>query len=285
MPPPVSLLLGVAPIASARPVWDTSRVTVDRDVSPQPKVVDVRVATHPTFDRVVVDLRGKLPGYDVRYVRRLHYDGSGDIVPLNGRRFIAVLVRPAMAHNASGDVGVCRSGAAAVQLPGPARGRLHRRLRGSGIAGPLPAQEGRLPGHRVASAAAHRDRPASLVDPVERQGKMGRMGDAAWVMDGHNDLPWAMRELNGYDLDAVDLSIGVTALQTDLPRLRRGGVGAQFWSVYVPCRLTGADAVTATLEQIDFVRRMVQTYPAELRLGDGRPRRRRRSWSPGGSRR
>jgi len=98
----VSLLLGAAPMATARPAWDTSRVTVDRDVSPQPKVVDVRVATHPTFDRVVVDLRGKLPGYDVRYVRRLHYDGSGHIVPLNGRRFIAVLVRPAVAHAASG---------------------------------------------------------------------------------------------------------------------------------------------------------------------------------------
>lgn len=98
----MTLAIGVAPVASARPVWDTSRVVVDHEVSPQPRVVDVRVATHPNFDRVVVDLRGKLPGYDIRYVRRLHYDGSGDVVPLNGRRFIAIFVRPAVAHNASG---------------------------------------------------------------------------------------------------------------------------------------------------------------------------------------
>jgi len=98
----LTLLLGVAPAASARPAWDTSPVIVDHEVSPQPRVVDVRVATHPNFDRVVVDLRGKLPGYDIRYVRHLHYDGSGDLVPLNGRRFISVAVRPAVAHNVSG---------------------------------------------------------------------------------------------------------------------------------------------------------------------------------------
>ena len=46
-----------------------------------------------------------------------------------------------------------------------------------------------------------------------------------YIMDGHNDLPWAMRELNGYDLDAADLATGVAELQTDIPRLRAGGVG------------------------------------------------------------
>lgn len=90
--------------------------------------------------------------------------------------------------------------------------------------------------------------------------------DEPWVFDGHNDLPWAMRDLNGYDLDAADLASGVPKLQTDLPRLRSGGVGAQFWSVFVPCSLKGGEAVTATLEQIDFVRAMVARYPDDLAL-------------------
>ena len=86
------------------------------------------------------------------------------------------------------------------------------------------------------------------------------------LVDGHNDLAWAHRELAGYDLDAVDIAQHQPQLQTDLPRLRRGGVGAQFWSVFVPCSLRGDAAVTATLEQIAFVHAMVRRYPDELRL-------------------
>ena len=76
------------------------------------------------------------------------------------------------------------------------------------------------------------------------------------VVDGHNDLPWAMRKVN-YDFSAVDIAAPQPQLQTDLPRLRAGGVGAQFWSVFVPCAFAGADAVTATLEQIDAVYDMI----------------------------
>jgi len=86
------------------------------------------------------------------------------------------------------------------------------------------------------------------------------------VIDGHNDLAWAMRELADYDLDAVDLLAGEPRLHTDLPRLARGEVTGQFWSVFVPCSLTGPAAVTATLEQIDFVRRLVDRYPERLTL-------------------
>lgn len=89
---------------------------------------------------------------------------------------------------------------------------------------------------------------------------------AMGVMDGHNDLAWAMRELCGYDLDRVDLRASVPQLQTDLPRLRAGGVSAQFWSVFVPSDLTGGAAVTATLEQIDFVRRFAARYAGDLAL-------------------
>ncbi|MGI8887975.1 MAG: dipeptidase [Nocardioidaceae bacterium] len=86
---------------------------------------------------------------------------------------------------------------------------------------------------------------------------MARVSDSPYVFDGHNDLAWAVRELCAYDLERVDLVSGVPELHTDIPRLRAGQVGAQFWSVFVPCSLTGGSAVTATLEQIDFVRRMV----------------------------
>ncbi|MFG2607444.1 dipeptidase [Streptomyces sp. NPDC048514] len=83
------------------------------------------------------------------------------------------------------------------------------------------------------------------------------------VVDGHNDLPWALRKKAGYDLDRLDIAADQHAdLHTDLPRLREGGVGAQYWSVYVPCEQP--DPVAATLEQIDCVRRLLARYPAEL---------------------
>jgi membrane dipeptidase len=69
-----------------------------------------------------------------------------------------------------------------------------------------------------------------------------------------------------YDFAAVDIARPQPHLHTDLPRLRAGGVGAQFWSVYVPCSLTGAAAVAATCEQIDAVYTMVQRYADDLVL-------------------
>jgi len=87
------------------------------------------------------------------------------------------------------------------------------------------------------------------------------------VVDGHNDLPWALRELAGYDLDRYDIAADQTGrLHTDLARLRAGGVGAQFWSVYAPTELQGDRAVSATLEQIDCVRALVDRYSEDLRL-------------------
>ncbi|WP_053694879.1 dipeptidase [Streptomyces sp. NRRL F-5755] len=87
------------------------------------------------------------------------------------------------------------------------------------------------------------------------------------VVDGHNDLPWALREQVRYDLDRRDIAADQTAhLHTDIPRLRAGGVGAQFWSVYVRSDYAGDRAVTATLEQIDVVRRLAARYPDDLRL-------------------
>ncbi|WP_406287165.1 dipeptidase [Streptomyces sp. NBC_00209] len=86
------------------------------------------------------------------------------------------------------------------------------------------------------------------------------------VADGHNDLPWALREQVDYDLAVRDIATDQSAhLHTDIPRLRAGGVGAQFWSVYVRSDLAGDAAVSATLEQIDVVAELLERYPADLR--------------------
>ncbi|MFF4187995.1 dipeptidase [Streptomyces sp. NPDC001691] len=85
------------------------------------------------------------------------------------------------------------------------------------------------------------------------------------VVDGHNDLPWALREKVRYDLERCDIATDLTGrTHTDIPRLRAGGVGAQFWSVYVRTDLAGDEAVSATLEQIDCVDQMLARYPGDL---------------------
>lgn len=86
------------------------------------------------------------------------------------------------------------------------------------------------------------------------------------LIDGHNDLAWHARLEAGYDWDRLDVTVRRTDTHTDLPRLREGGVGGQFWSVYVPGTMTDDEAVIATLEQIDAVHRLVQTHPDDLRL-------------------
>jgi hypothetical protein len=96
------LVLAAASPSLARPAWDDSPVHVTHNVKPQPKVVDLRVGAHVRFDRVVIDLDGKVPGYTVRYVRHLSFDGSGQRVPLKGKKFIAIALTPAKAHGAHG---------------------------------------------------------------------------------------------------------------------------------------------------------------------------------------
>jgi membrane dipeptidase len=82
------------------------------------------------------------------------------------------------------------------------------------------------------------------------------------LIDGHNDYPWALRELDpGRDFASADITGPFPKLMTDIPRLRKGGMGGQFWSVYVPSSMQGKEAVRATLEQIDIVHRMLQKWP------------------------
>ena len=100
---------------------------------------------------------------------------------------------------------------------------------------------------------------AAQNDPLARARNLHRQVP---LLDGHNDYPWALRELDpGRDLAKADISGGVPSLHTDIPRLRQGGLGAQFWSVYVPSSMQGREAVRATLEQIDIVHRMVRRWP------------------------
>ncbi|MGB7818478.1 MAG: dipeptidase [Ornithinibacter sp.] len=90
------------------------------------------------------------------------------------------------------------------------------------------------------------------------------------VVDGHNDLAWEARERVAYDWDLLDIATPGQPTHTDIPRLRAGGVGAQFWSVFVPADLQGDAAVTATLEQVDAVHRMTERYAADLALATTR---------------
>jgi membrane dipeptidase len=87
------------------------------------------------------------------------------------------------------------------------------------------------------------------------------------LVDGHNDYPWALREHNvERDIGTLDIRVGQPKIHTDIPRLRAGGVGGQFWSVYVPTTMQGQTAVRATLEQVDVVHRMMRRYPDTFEL-------------------
>lgn len=85
------------------------------------------------------------------------------------------------------------------------------------------------------------------------------------VFDGHNDLPWESRDNRHYSVEGIDQELPQT-LHTDIPKLRRGGYLAQYWSAYVHSDYAGGDAVIATLEQIDFVHRMCARYPETFKL-------------------
>jgi membrane dipeptidase len=89
----------------------------------------------------------------------------------------------------------------------------------------------------------------------------------ALLIDGHNDYPWALREHDASrNLDTLDIRKPQPSIMTDIARLAAGGVGGQFWSVYTPVEMQGQAAVTATLEQIDIVHRMVRKYPETFEL-------------------
>ncbi len=115
-----------------------------------------------------------------------------------------------------------------------------------------------------AQEAAHKAPDPALVERARRL--LSRVP----LVDGHNDLPWEYRKRVQNHMDKIDLRAGTAKLDppmhTDIPRLRQGGLGGQFWSVYIPVELQGADAVQAVLEQIDDVHRLVERYPDTFEL-------------------
>ncbi len=97
--------------------------------------------------------------------------------------------------------------------------------------------------------------------PVEISERALQIHARGYVWDGHNDLPWAARERNDIRFEKIDLW-NEPKLHTDIPRLRAGNVGAQFWSVFVPSKTRQAGtAFQTTMEQIDCVYGMVKKYP------------------------
>ena len=100
--------------------------------------------------------------------------------------------------------------------------------------------------------------------------RITRLLERTPVIDGHNDLAWEIRERHDAKVEEVDLTRNTSALpyplQTDIPRLRQGGVGGQFWSVWIPASASGPRAVEMTLEQIDVVRRVVAANPDTFAL-------------------
>jgi membrane dipeptidase len=97
-----------------------------------------------------------------------------------------------------------------------------------------------------------------------------RVLSTAPVIDGHNDLPWEIREKFASKVESLDLTKDTSKLplplQTDIPRLKKGKVGAQFWSVYIPATATGPRAVEMTLEEIDIVHRFVGANPGVFEM-------------------
>ena len=116
---------------------------------------------------------------------------------------------------------------------------------------------------------------AATAADADYAGRVARILRETPLIDGHNDLPWEIRERFNSDLAAVDLKSDtahlppppdVAPLMTDIPRLRAGQVGGQFWSVWIPPETMGFEAVQATLEQIDLVKRMAARYPEDLQM-------------------
>src|SRR5687767_15906842 len=95
--------------------------------------------------------------------------------------------------------------------------------------------------------------------PIDRatQARIDRILKRTPLIDGHNDLPWALRENHGNRVDglATDTDKRDKPLMTDMARLRAGRVGGQFWSVYISGTITGDEAIRTTIEQIDTARR------------------------------
>jgi membrane dipeptidase len=110
-------------------------------------------------------------------------------------------------------------------------------------------------------SSAPAEEPAKGRGEVKLTDEALRIHHDAIVVDGHNDLPWQYREKKDLSFSSIDIAKPQPRLHTDIPRLRKGGMGAQFWSAYVPAStMKDKTAVKMTLEQIDVIHRFVKRY-------------------------
>ena len=200
------------------------------------RMAQITIAENPAFWIPVLDFRHA--DRDRRRRGRPHRDPAAD------------------QHRHGGSRGGHRAGRR--RAGHPTRRDLPGRARRAGR--PRPAAGGPVSIHGSPDAVSGVGWPATGREEIR-----ALLRDAPLV-DGHNDLLWELRTRVGYDLDRLDVAGPVPGLHTDLPRLRAGGVGAQFWSVYVPSTLPGHRAVTATLEQLDGFHRLLARYPLDLGL-------------------
>jgi membrane dipeptidase len=112
--------------------------------------------------------------------------------------------------------------------------------------------------------------PAKSVKDVVLTDKALAVHNEALLVDGHNDLPWELRKKDGPSFRSIDLTKPQPRFHTDIARLKKGNVGAQFWSAYVPASTGKAGtAVRTTLEQIDVIHEMVARYPETFEMAGG----------------
>ncbi len=102
---------------------------------------------------------------------------------------------------------------------------------------------------------------------VEVTTRAQRIHQSTFVFDGHNDLPYTLRKNASSSFTKMDIAKPQPSIHTDIPRLRKGNVGAQYWSVYVPASTAyRGEALSQTLEQIEIVYAMVEKYPDTFAL-------------------
>lgn len=150
-------------------------------------------------------------------------------------------------------------------------------IRGAAIGG--AALRGAALRHAAAAlcvvALATGSAPALAADSSDYHARVVAVLKRTPLIDGHNDLPWQIRERFQGRFTLIDLASDTSkipppqdqaALMTDIPRLRAGLVGGQFWSVWIPADIKGPEAVQITLEQIDLVKRMAARYPKDFEV-------------------
>lgn len=135
--------------------------------------------------------------------------------------------------------------------------------------GPVSGEQ-QVPGQNPGSVADGSTRATvPSREPITVTDRALKLHATCLVFDGHNDLPWQMRKTAGSSFDQTDIAVAQPDLHTDIPRLKQGGLGAQFWSAYAPAETRVQQrAAHYVLEQIDLIHRMVKRYPETFEMAE-----------------